>query len=75
MEIVSDKFWQGKKVFITGHTGFKGSWLLIWLLKKNAIICGYSLKEDNNSLFRSLIKSNPELISKFNNNYQDINNF
>ena len=75
MEIVSEEFWQGKKVFITGHTGFKGAWLLIWLLKKNAIICGYSLKEDNNSLFKSLIKSNPQLISKFNNNYQDINNF
>jgi CDP-glucose 4,6-dehydratase len=36
-------FWQGKKVFITGHTGFKGSWLSIWLQQLGAEIIGYSL--------------------------------
>jgi CDP-glucose 4,6-dehydratase len=36
-------FWQGKKVFITGHTGFKGSWLTMYLLSKGAEITGYSL--------------------------------
>jgi CDP-glucose 4,6-dehydratase len=25
------EFWQGRKVFLTGHTGFKGSWLVLWL--------------------------------------------
>ena len=35
--------YKGKKVFITGHTGFKGSWLTIWLKKLGAEICGYSL--------------------------------
>lgn len=33
----------GKRVFITGHTGFKGSWLALWLTKMGAIIKGYSL--------------------------------
>ena len=28
---VNPKFWLGKKVFLTGHSGFKGSWLSIWL--------------------------------------------
>jgi CDP-glucose 4,6-dehydratase len=36
-------FWAGKRVFITGHTGFKGGWLSIWLKMMGAEICGYSL--------------------------------
>lgn len=35
-------FWSGKKVFITGHTGFKGSWLVLWLKQLDAKVCGYS---------------------------------
>jgi len=35
-------FYKGKKVFITGHTGFKGSWLSIWLNKLGAEVIGYS---------------------------------
>ncbi len=38
------KFWNGKKVFITGHTGFKGSWLSIFLTYLGAEVTGYSLK-------------------------------
>lgn len=37
-------FWQGKRVFLTGHTGFKGSWLSIWLKSLGAEVTGYSLK-------------------------------
>lgn len=37
-------FWKNKKVFITGHTGFKGSWLCLWLYLLGAKITGYSLK-------------------------------
>lgn len=32
-----------KKIFITGHTGFKGSWLSIWLMSRGAVIAGYGL--------------------------------
>ena len=39
-------FWFGKKVFITGHTGFKGTWLSIWLNKMGAEVSGYSLIPD-----------------------------
>jgi CDP-glucose 4,6-dehydratase len=28
---IQNSFWQGKKVFLTGHTGFKGGWLSLWL--------------------------------------------
>jgi CDP-glucose 4,6-dehydratase len=38
------KFWQGKKVFLTGHTGFKGSWLSLWLDSLGAEVTGYALK-------------------------------
>jgi CDP-glucose 4,6-dehydratase len=37
------QFWKGRKVFITGHTGFKGSWLSLWLRRLSAHVVGYSL--------------------------------
>ena len=52
---LSKNFWIGKKVFITGHTGFKGSWLSLWLIKKGAFVYGYSLPPTvETSLFKSL---------------------
>ncbi|MBU2647044.1 CDP-glucose 4,6-dehydratase [bacterium] len=36
-------FWNGKKVFVTGHTGFKGTWLSVWLNTMQAKVAGYSL--------------------------------
>lgn len=36
-------FWQGKRVFLTGHTGFKGAWLSVWLHHLGAIVKGYAL--------------------------------
>ncbi|MGF7210498.1 CDP-glucose 4,6-dehydratase [Skermanella aerolata] len=37
------EFWQGRRVFLTGHTGFKGSWLVAWLSGLGAEVSGYSL--------------------------------
>jgi CDP-glucose 4,6-dehydratase len=37
------RFWSDKKVLITGHTGFKGSWLCLWLRQLGATVIGYSL--------------------------------
>jgi len=36
-------FWQGRRVFLTGHTGFKGSWLALWLQRLGAEVSGYAL--------------------------------
>jgi len=49
MESVVD-FWKGKKVLVTGHTGFKGCWLSIWLHKLGANVRGFSLKEYPNEI-------------------------
>ncbi|WP_205683785.1 CDP-glucose 4,6-dehydratase [Brevibacillus migulae] len=47
-------FYRGKKVFITGHTGFKGSWLCRLLLNAGATVTGYSLEPESEGLFNLL---------------------
>ncbi len=42
-DIVDLSFWRGKRVFLTGHTGFKGSWLALWLQRLGAEVTGYAL--------------------------------
>ena len=45
-------FWQGKRVLLTGHTGFKGSWLSLWLQRLGAQVTGVSLAPaDGTNLF------------------------
>lgn len=64
MKIISaSKFWKNKKVFVTGHTGFKGTWLCIFLNLLGAKTYGYSLKPKKKSLFNQseclkILKSN-----------------
>ncbi len=53
------EFWNGKKVLITGHTGFKGSWLAFWLNSLGAEVGGYALApEDSPNLFENLDLAN-----------------
>lgn len=40
---MNPSFWYGKKVFLTGHTGFKGSWMSLWLQQLRAEVTGYAL--------------------------------
>lgn len=48
----SGNFWYGKRVLITGHTGFKGSWLVMWIKKMGAVVTGIALPPDTSpSLF------------------------
>lgn len=47
MVVITD-FWKGKKVFLTGHTGFKGSWLTVWLNEMGALVTGYSVDVPTN---------------------------
>jgi len=41
-------FWEGKSVLLTGHTGFKGSWLSLWLQTMGARVVGYALAPPTN---------------------------
>jgi CDP-glucose 4,6-dehydratase len=41
---MNPSFWKGRNVFITGHTGFKGGWLSLWLQRLSANVVGYSLQ-------------------------------
>src|SRR5512133_1403213 len=36
-------FWSGRRVLVTGHTGFKGAWLCLWLHRLNSQVAGYAL--------------------------------
>ncbi len=40
---MDSKFWKGRRVFLTGHTGFKGGWIALWLSHMGAKVYGYSL--------------------------------
>ena len=59
-------FWQGRRVFLTGHTGFKGSWLALWLQDLGAKVFGYALKPvDAVNLF-DIANVKSGMISEFN---------
>lgn len=44
--MISSTFWRGRRVFLTGHTGFKGTWLTHWLTAMDAKVIGYALAPD-----------------------------
>ncbi len=49
---MNPSFWKGRRVFVTGHTGFKGGWLCLWLKQLGAYVTGYALEpETEPSLF------------------------
>ena len=53
--MLNSNFWCGRRVLLTGHTGFKGSWLLLWLQQLGAQVWGYSLApEADPNLFDQL---------------------
>ncbi|MEK9796861.1 MAG: GDP-mannose 4,6-dehydratase [Alphaproteobacteria bacterium] len=55
MSTPEKQFWQGRRVLITGHTGFKGAWMSAWLDTLGAEVIGFALApEDGANLFREL---------------------
>ena len=76
MVIAAHQFWCGKRVLLTGHTGFKGSWLLLWLLELGAEVWGYALEaEPKPNLFRELqpeLLANPRYTKRFHDHQADL---
>jgi len=48
MTLISAEFWSGKRILLTGHTGFKGSWMALWLHRLGAKVTGVSLPPTSN---------------------------
>jgi CDP-glucose 4,6-dehydratase len=61
--IMDMSFFKGKKVFITGHTGFKGTWMCRVLLKAGAQVSGYALEPPTDPAFYNLLKIKNEINS------------
>jgi CDP-glucose 4,6-dehydratase len=59
---VNNNFWSTKKVFITGHTGFKGGWLCLWLNMMGAKVTGYSLQPVTTPSFFKVANIEPLLL-------------
>jgi CDP-glucose 4,6-dehydratase len=52
---VDPDFWKGKRVFLTGHTGFKGGWLSLWLSSMGVKVTGYALAPNTNPNFFDVV--------------------
>ena len=55
MTLLNDKFWQNKRVLLTGHTGFKGAWLAAWLNKLGAKVSALSLPPESSPNLYSIL--------------------
>jgi CDP-glucose 4,6-dehydratase len=68
----SHGFWLGKRVFLTGHTGFKGGWLSLWLSMLGARVTGYALPPNTQPSFFAAVGLERHL-SK--NHFEDVNDY
>ena len=62
---MNPKFWSGKNVLLTGHTGFKGSWLALWLASNGANVTGFSLRPPTEPSLFELANVDQDLNSIF----------
>ena len=69
---INHSFWNGRSVFLTGHTGFKGGWLALWLTMLGAKVHGYSLDAPTTPNFFTATNLREKLTSS---SIANINNF
>ena len=62
-----NNIYQNKKVFLTGHTGFKGSWLALWLKSLGADVLGYALEPNTKPSMFEELKIGEKINSVFGN--------
>jgi CDP-glucose 4,6-dehydratase len=70
VSLPSNTFWSKKRVLVTGHTGFKGSWLCHWLLKMNSEVTGIALETEQEKNLFNLLK----LDSRVDSHISDLRN-
>lgn len=63
---MNTSFWKEKRIFITGHTGFKGSWLCLWLQQLGSVVKGYSLEPSTSPNLFNLANLSEGMISVIN---------
>jgi len=63
--MMSTAFWHGKCVLVTGHTGFKGGWLVLWLRQLGAAVCGIALPPSTNPNLFELARVAEDIDSHF----------
>lgn len=62
---VTPEFWKDKRVFLTGHSGFKGGWLALWLQKLGADVVGYSLDPPSDPNLFTLARVADNMVSVY----------
>lgn len=69
--LVNPTFWKDKKVLLTGHTGFKGTWLTMWLVSMGAKVWGYSLQPMTNPNLYGLLNIKDVINGEWINDIRD----
>jgi CDP-glucose 4,6-dehydratase len=64
LDMIDRAFWRNRRILLTGHTGFKGAWLCLWLERMGAEVFGLSLAPDTEPALYSLLQPMPGLCSR-----------
>jgi CDP-glucose 4,6-dehydratase len=72
--LIDASFWRNKKVFLTGHTGFKGGWLSTWLSEMGSNVTGYSLLPNTEPSFYSKLNVSSIITESIIGDIRDFNN-
>jgi CDP-glucose 4,6-dehydratase len=70
--VTNKEFWRDRSVFVTGHTGFKGGWLSLWLASMGAKVHGYSLEPPTSPSFFELVRLQEYLESSTTGDIRDL---
>jgi CDP-glucose 4,6-dehydratase len=70
-KMIKKKFWQNKKVLVTGHTGFKGAWICLVLCTLGAKVYGYSLRPEKHQILYNIFKLKKILVKSIFGNIEN----
>ncbi|TQV79469.1 CDP-glucose 4,6-dehydratase [Exilibacterium tricleocarpae] len=73
--MIDPSFWNNRKVFVTGHTGFKGSWLILWLKQLGARVTGYALAPPSQPSMFERLNLNDQMESSVTGDIRDAAHF